>query len=213
MDHATSSRFRDLCRRAGVAGERAESAFRELIALYTEENRAYHNLSHIDRMLAWLDASGYQSDAVEFAIWFHDAIYEPLGSHNEAQSAQYFAAQIGSFVGGKLADDVERLVLATDPTRSRSGREDEDLIVDIDLSVLGSRPEAYQAYQTAVRREYFSVPDAEFSAGRRSILQSFLSHRIYATEFFCQLEEQARSNIKAELEALAPARCCDEKST
>ncbi|MEM0966240.1 MAG: phosphohydrolase [Verrucomicrobiota bacterium] len=153
-------------------------------------------------MLSWLDASGQHSDEIEFAIWFHDAIYDPLDSHNEAQSAQYFADRIGSFVGGKLTDDVERLVVATDPKRSRSGREDEDLIIDIDLSILGSEPEDYEAYQTAVRREYSSVPEAQFSAGRRSILQSFLCQRIYATEFFSQLEEQARSNIKGELEAL-----------
>ena len=205
MDHATPKRFNELCRRAGVADERAESAFQDLIARYSQDHRAYHNLSHIERMLSWLDASGHHSDAVEFAIWFHDAVYDPLGSHNEAQSARYFADQIGSFVGGKLAEDVERLVMATDPTRSRSGREDEDLIIDIDLSILGSKPEDYEAYQTAVRSEYSSVPDADFSAGRRSILQSFLSDRIYATEFFSQLEEQARSNIKEELGALEPA--------
>ncbi len=127
------------------------------MALYSEAKRAYHNLSHIDRMLSWLDRSGHHSDAVEFAIWFHDAVYEPLGSGNEAKSAQYFADHIGLFVGGKLAEDVERLVMATDPTLSRSGREDEDLIIDIDLSILGSKPEDYEAYQTAVRSEYSSV--------------------------------------------------------
>lgn len=199
MNHTTPTRFKKVCRRAGVADERAESIFSELVVFYSQEHRAYHNLSHIDRMLSWLDASGEATDSVEFAIWFHDAIYEPLSNHNEAKSAQYFTDHLGSFVGGKLVEDVERLIMATDPTRSRSGREDEDLIIDIDLSILGAPPEDYEAYQSAVRSEYSSVPDAEFFAGRSSILQCFLSQRIYATEFFGQLEEQARSNIKKEL--------------
>ena len=206
MDQATPRRFNEVCRRAGVADERAESVFRDLRALYSEEHRAYHNLTHVDRMLSWLDESGEASDPVELAIWFHDAIYDPLSSHNEAKSAQYFSDSLGLFIGGNLSEDVERLVMATDPTHSRSGREDEDLIIDIDLSILGSQPEDYDAYQAAVRSEYSSVPDAEFSAGRRSILQSFLSDRIYATEFFSQLEEQARSKIKGELGALEPTR-------
>lgn len=202
MNHATPRRFKEVCLRVAIDDEMAEGVFLDLMACYTDESRAYHNLSHIDRMLSWLDDSGGASDSVELAIWFHDAIYEPLGRHNEVKSAQYFAFRIGTFIGGKLAEDVQRLILATDPNRSRSGREDEDLIIDIDLSILGSPPQDYEAYRTAIRREFPSVSDPDFSAGRSLILQSFLSQEIYATEFFSRLEERARLNIKRELEIL-----------
>lgn len=36
--------------------------------------------------------------------------------------------------------------------------------------------------------------------------------QIYATEFFAQLEQQARSNIKHELETLEPARRGDQQA-
>lgn len=186
----------------GVNDERAQSVFTDLVRLYSEQHRRYHNLSHINRMLTWLDASGGNRDSIELAIWFHDAIYEPLGSHNEAKSAQYFAVHLGTFIGGRSAEDVQRLILATDPTRTRSGCKDEDLIIDIDLSILGSSPEDYEAYQAAIRSEYSAVSDSDFSEGRSSALKSFLSQPIYATEFFTHLEERARLNIKRELEVL-----------
>lgn len=87
MNYATSRRFNELSLRVGVIEEIAERVFDGLMELYSEENRAYHNLLHIDRMLSWLDESGEASDAVELAIWFHDAIYDPQGSQNEAKSA------------------------------------------------------------------------------------------------------------------------------
>ena len=206
MDHATPQRFTSVCERVGVTVERAHSVSGELIKRYYEKHRAYHNLSHIDRMLSWLDASGGGTDSIELAIWFHDAIYDPSGSHNEAKSVQYFTDHLGSFIGGHVAADVERLIMATDPTQSRSGTDDEDLIIDIDLSILGASPEAYDVYRSAIRSEYSAVPEIDFISGRRAILQSFLSQRIYATEFFSQLELQARSNIKNELESLIPTK-------
>ena len=205
MNYATSRRFNELSLRVGVIEEIAERVFDGLMELYSEENRAYHNLLHIDRMLSWLDESGEVSDAVELAIWFHDAIYDPRGSQNEAKSAQYFTDRFGSHIDDALGADVERLILATDPTRARSGQGDEDLIIDIDLSILGSSPKDYDIYRLSVRSEYSFVSDTDFSAGRSLILEGFLSQKIYATEFFSLLEGKARSNLKRELLILQAA--------
>ena len=205
MNHATPRRFNELSLRVGVIEEMAERVFGGLMALYSEENRAYHNLLHIDRMLSWLDESGEVSDAVELAIWFHDAIYNPRESQNEAKSAQYFTDRFGSHIDDALGADVERLILATDPTRARSGQGDEDLIIDIDLSILGSSPKDYDIYRLSVRSEYSFVSDTDFSAGRSLILEGFLSQKIYATEFFSLLESKARSNLKRELLILQAA--------
>jgi predicted metal-dependent HD superfamily phosphohydrolase len=202
MNHATPARFHELCRRVGVAEELAGKAFADLASLYAEEHRKYHNLSHIDRMLGWLDATGERNDSVELAIWFHDAVYDPLGKDNEAKSARYFTEHFGSSVSAPLKDDVERLILATDASRPRSGREDENLIIDIDLSILGASPEDYAAYRDAIRCEYAAVPEGKFIAGRAAILRRFLSQRIYTTGYFAKLEGQARMNILEEIESL-----------
>lgn len=186
----------------GVADEIAQKIYTELVGFYTEDHRKYHNLSHIDRMLGWMDATGESIDSLELAIWFHDVIYNPLGKHNEALSAAYFTEHLGSFISRQLADDVERLVMATDATRSRTGKDDENLIIDIDLSILGASPEDYEAYRNAIRYEYSAVPEGKFMEGRRSILLRFLSQKIYSTAYFEKLEKQARENIRHELERL-----------
>jgi predicted metal-dependent HD superfamily phosphohydrolase len=202
MNHATPSRFHELCRRVGVAGELAGKVFTDLANLYAEDHRKYHNMLHIDRMLGWLDAAGERNDSVELAIWFHDAVYDPFGGDNEAKSARYFTAHFGSSVSPSLKEDVERLISATDSTRPRSGREDENLIIDIDLSILGASPADYADYRDAIRCEYSAVPEVKFTAGRGSILRRFLSQRIYSTAFFEHLERQARANIQDELASL-----------
>src|SRR5262249_39345515 len=70
----------------------AGNIYEELARLYSSPNRAYHNLSHIDSLL---DLSGpfetrvQHYDAVRFAIWFHDAIYETARKDNEQRSADF----------------------------------------------------------------------------------------------------------------------------
>lgn len=199
MNHVTLERFTRLCRSVGLPSGRVSAVFADLVRHYSEPHRSYHNLAHIDRMLGWLDATGEGSDAVELAIWFHDVIYEPLGRENEAASARHFQDQVGQFIGAPTAAAVERLILATEPGRPRSGKQDEDLLIDIDLSVLGAVPEGYEAYRQAIRLEYAMVPKAKFAAGRAKVLRHFLSGRIYATGFFAKLERQARINLGREL--------------
>lgn len=207
MNFATPSRFHQICFRLGVPDEIAKIVHTELVSYYAEDHRKYHNLSHIDRMLGWLDRTGQSIDPVELAIWFHDAIYNPLGNDNEKLSVSYFSEQLGPYISSQLANDVERLILATDASRSRTGNDDENLIIDIDLSILGASPEDYTAYRESIRNEYSAVPEVKFIAGRRSILKHFLSQRIYSTAYFEKLEQQARVNIQQELELLDADEC------
>jgi len=126
----------------------AASAWVSLASHYTEAHRHYHNLTHIDRMLSYLDSVAPGHIAIELAIWFHDVIYNPLARDNEARSADFFVEQFGNTVTVSLAETVHRLIIATDPKRSRSGEADENLLIDIDLSILGSPPEYYEKYVT-----------------------------------------------------------------
>jgi predicted metal-dependent HD superfamily phosphohydrolase len=202
MEYATLQRFNKVCKRVGIPDEKVIVAGEFLFNCYSEAHRSYHNLFHIDRMLSLLDEAGGGFDSLELAIWFHDIIYNPTDGSNEEKSAQIFSDLLGSSIGRDLTSDVVRLIIATDPRKSRSGRNDEDLIIDIDLSILGSSPCDYELYRSAIRCEYSFVAEADFRAGRTSILRRFLTQSIYATEFFGKFEQQARSNIKNELSNL-----------
>ena len=204
MNFATAARFQELCHRVEISDPIATTVFAELVRHYGEEHRTYHNLTHIDRMLGWLDSVGENLDAIELAIWFHDVIYDPQGKDNEDKSAEFFRDGLGRAIPSSLADAVERLILATDLKRARSGREDENLMIDIDLSILGSSPGDYAAYRDAIRSEYAVVPEETFRTGRGAILRHFLSQPIYHTQSFQRLEPQARWNMQQELVSLEP---------
>jgi predicted metal-dependent HD superfamily phosphohydrolase len=199
---ATPQRFTEICCRVGVSLELARKSFDDLTAQYSGKHRSYHNLSHIDRMLSWFDVAANGSDSVELAIWFHDIIYEPRSDQNESDSALYFMDRFSSVIDEWVIDDVKRLIMATDLKCPRSGRSDEDLLIDIDWSILGAEPDTYEAYRSAIRHEYRFVSEVDFTVGRKRILQHFLSRPIYTTPLFSQLEPQARLNIENEIQNL-----------
>ena len=83
-------------------------------------------------------------------------------------------------------------------------RRDCALFLDMDLSILGSTPDLFAAYEDAVRREYGWVPDALWREGRRKVLQGFLDRpAIYASpQFRASHEAAAHANLMRSLERL-----------
>lgn len=74
---------------------------------------------------------------------------------------------------------------------------DEKLIVDIDLSILGRSPETYNQFESWIRKEYKLVPTLIYRKKRKEILTNFLERdRIYSHDYFyVKLENNARANI------------------
>lgn len=89
-----SKRFLKLWQSVGAVGD-PRIPFADLQARYSEPWRAYHTLVHIEAMFAEYDQVchfdfGNDSVAVEFAIWYHDAVYHPRDKENERKSASLF---------------------------------------------------------------------------------------------------------------------------
>lgn len=194
-------RLEKLCRAYGAPDETAASLFEQLKVHYEGPSRHYHNSSHIDWMLQHLDQTKVKSDAIEFAIWFHDVIYDPTKDDNEKQSAKFFETLTSSFLPDQLRIRVIALILATDPRQSSSNPE-EHLLCDIDLSILGAPPAIYDQYAINIKEEYDHVPSELFRKGRAAVLQNFLHSPIYQTKDFLELEDPARANLKREISRL-----------
>jgi len=99
-------------------------------------------------------ALAYQPAAVEMAIWFHDAIYDPRAADNEERSAELARLYLAEArVSVAFQDSVARLVLAT---KQHDGSLDPDapLMVDIDLSIFGQPAERFWQYEEQIRGEY-----------------------------------------------------------
>ena len=168
--------------------------------MYSEPHRHYHNSQHIADCLGEFDrarllASG--PTAVELAIWFHDAVYDPRAADNEERSAGLAGDWLRkSRAAVVLVKSVEELILATkshDVTLHR----DAPLLVDVDLSILGQAPKRFWEYERQIREEYSWVAADIFATKRAEILQQFLARpQIYNMEMFHQmLEAQARINL------------------
>lgn len=176
----------------------------KLIAAYTEPHRAYHTRQHLEECLTRLrEVRGMCShpDEVELALWYHDAIYAPRRSDNETRSADWLvkiANQIS--VPVTVIGRMRELVLATRHDAIPAGI-DAQILVDIDLSILGASAQRFDEYERQVRKEYRWVPLLLYRSQRARILESFVKRpRIYSTEFhFNMLESKAHENITRSL--------------
>jgi predicted metal-dependent HD superfamily phosphohydrolase len=133
---------------------------------------------------------------------FHDSIYDPTRTDNEAQSALLAEKSLKRLsVAPPLIESVVNIILATQ--NHQAGDPDEALFLDADLSILGAEPKTYQTYARAIRQEYAWVPRVLFWERRAAVLQKFLSReRIYQTKTFAHLEQPTRENLECELLAL-----------
>ncbi|HEY3475041.1 MAG TPA: hypothetical protein VGK56_10560, partial [Anaerolineales bacterium] len=129
---------------------------------------------------------------------FHDAVYDPGRSDNEQRSAEWAAKVIDESglnpqVAGRVADSIH----ATRHHGEVLGA-DAQLLVDVDLSILGRDPAVFWRYEENIRKEYAWVPEDLFRQERLSILKRFLErpHVYYHHEFREKFEEQARMNLE-----------------
>lgn len=178
----------------------------DLVKMYGEPHRHYHTLRHISRCLQELTEARSHADhplEVELALWFHDAVHDPRRSDNEEASARYARETLRKLVKKERLERVTSLILSTrhaEPPKTN----DEKIIVDIDLAILGSTPDEYREYEEDIRREYGWVPENRFRAGRAELLARFLAreHIYYTDHFREKYEENARANLSHSISKL-----------
>ncbi len=114
----------------------APSLLLDLTRRYCEPQRHYHTLEHIADML-FRGRELELSDEQIYAIWYHDAIYDPRSTTNEEDSAALAIDALRS-IGWDAArtEHVARMILDTKthtPTVPGSAE-----VIDLDLSSIAS---------------------------------------------------------------------------
>ena len=185
--------------------------FEKLIQAYSSRDRFYHNLTHIHSCFSIFDQTKFLAaypEEVELAIWFHDAVYDAGRDDNEQKSAEWAGKVISqSGLGSGVAKKVCGLILAT-RHRAEVWDTDAQLMVDVDLSILGADPENFWQYEENIRKEYARVPDGLFRSRRTEILRSFLNREYiyYHKQYRGMFEEKARFNLKQAVAKLLGVR-------
>ncbi len=185
----------------------------DLRRCYAEPQRHYHTWAHIEALLLLFEeVRGQLSDAaaVEAALYYHDAVYDPQAADNEAQSAALLRRDCAGVVAEESLEAAALLVEATarhDPPPDLAGAalEDARLFLDMDLSILAAPWPVFSAYEGAIRQEYAFVEEAAYRHGRRRVLKSFLQReRLYLSAHFDpRLDKPARENLRRSLSALS----------
>ena len=213
-----------------------EAAFVDLERRYSEPSRYYHTMEHI-RAVEWavhqllaplsLPATNWDSNwrltlwpalpgtnrlaqpAPYLAAILHDVIYDTHAHNNEELSAEYADGVLKNLgVPDEVREEVSRLILLT--KIHEAPREDlrACALIDADLAILSTDQRTYDAYATAIRREYEWVPEADYRAGRAKVLRQFLARPcIYHNEEWQERREpMARANLTRELASLEGSR-------
>ncbi|MCU0750627.1 MAG: hypothetical protein MUF13_13880 [Akkermansiaceae bacterium] len=205
-----ASRWNQLCENAKID---PHSGWTAIATAYGDPVRAYHNLHHIADCLCLLDQyAGLAADpvAIEFAIWFHDIVYDPRAADNEERSADRAVEFLSTT---PHAAKVAELIMAT-KHGTHDLSDDAALICDIDLSILGRAPAEYAAYAAAIRLEYAWVPPPQYAEGRSRVLDGFLKRpALFNYQVFQQrFEAAARANLTWELGELAAELPCQTQA-
>lgn len=184
------------------------AGFDTIVTRYTEAHRYYHTLEHLESLLQLQEkyaAAITDPDTLQFAIFFHDLIYNVKQSDNEEKSATAAADFLQQLpYPATRTTSVTAYIRATKNHQHTNGDTDLDHFLDFDLAILGASAGAYQTYTQQIRKEYAIYPNLLYKPGRRKVLQHFLAlPAIYKTAAFReQYEEAARKNLAAELETL-----------
>lgn len=193
-------RFLAAWRSVGAPDASADAAFDAVVAHYAVPERAYHNLSHIIAALDALDAVREQlvhPAEARLALWFHDAVYDPRRTDNEAASASLARQVLGG--AGVNQEVVARIAAMIMDTRHDAPASSSDgaFVADADLATLGADDDTFDRYDAAIRQEYAFVPEATYRPARKALLERFLAREaIYQTEpFRRRYEAAARRNI------------------
>jgi len=185
------------CHHAPLALPPATEAL--LAAAYAEPQRAYHTAAHITELLRWFDVVAddvgwHDPAAVYHAILFHDAVYDPTRSDNEARSAELARTHGAS-------DRACELILLTAQHGKLAAVFDADAahFLDADVAILAADPAAFAAYDAGIAFEYRHVPPDAYRTGRAAFLQSMLARpRIFLSDYFyTRLEAAARRNLSS----------------
>lgn len=199
-------------------GEAAQAWFARLTGAdaYGGATRHYHNLDHLVHGLAeiraWAantGAAAADADLVRAAFWFHDAHYGhgPAAVSNEEASAQLWLGSGLEPEAGRAAE-VATLIRATDHLQGgHVAHPLKEILLGVDLAILGQDEEVYAHYARGIRAEYGHVPEERYGKQRAGVLEHLrgkaYAGTLYADPWFAeQYNEPAIVNMTRELARL-----------
>lgn len=199
---------------ATASREVSQSVGTDLAQRWMAPERHFHNLEYLKTLLENVDILSEQArdvDAIRLAGWYHGAIFdvsEAAVGRGEAglnvlSSADYAAGSLAEL--GVSEPQIEKITELIRGLHRHQAVDDIDaqVLSDADLCILAADPQEYLEYLRAIRREYAAYDEARFISARGKVVASLLNRpQLFWTHGAAGWEEQARENLRAELERL-----------
>ena len=179
-----------------------------LMAAYSQPGRFYHGVPHLEHVLNLYDeveaGPGWEYPLeVRLALAFHDFICVPGAKDNENKSAEVARRTINEFYTdggvdiGHVCDMIE-MTACHGSTLLQYCINDEKMMFDVDMAILGGSPGVFAEYEDNIAAEYSIFPVELYKAGRKQFLEGLLlNESIYLSLYFRdKLEKKARNNIE-----------------
>jgi predicted metal-dependent HD superfamily phosphohydrolase len=198
-------RWQALAADFGLDRAKSQAVVEDLLAQYSQSQRHYHGVAHIVSMLEGFDAvkaDFEQPLAAALAIFFHDVIYDPSRHDNEEQSAKKMQDLLGGLVDRTRLEIAGRSIEAT-RQHVLTPSHDTNLLLDLDMAILGQPWPVYERYAIGVMQEYLPVyGELAYRHGRRTLfLEPTIAHgTVFLTRVFEALNPQAIDNMGREAE-------------
>lgn len=187
-----------------------------LKARYGEPQRHYHTWAHVEALLSLFEThQGLVRDPtrVLWAIYWHDAIYDPRANDNEARSAALLRVDAADTLPADKIAQIQTMIMATAKHEQPAGMgfdlaADCAVFLDFDLSILAAPQAEFDRYEEDIRKEYEFVSDETFAQVRCGILKRFLERpKLYFSPLLSRAWEQpARANLARSIAKLARAQ-------
>ncbi len=187
---------------------------------YGGASRHYHNRDHLVHGLTeirvWAANTGCDQsniDILKKAFWFHDAVYQQHAAGTQSDEDASAALWQGSGLEGGLTHALAAaasadLIRATDHfQQSMITHPLKNIMLGVDLAILGQDDAIYDGYARAIRAEYQHVPEQIYQENRCKALKHFHGkaqlQQLYEDSYFCeQYNERAMQNLAREIALL-----------
>jgi predicted metal-dependent HD superfamily phosphohydrolase len=183
----------------------------DLVQRYSEPHRKYHKLEHIAIIFQLATAHGIKlSIPQQLAIWYHDAIYCVTTSlENEIRSAELMKQAIkpncNCWLSDQIVERASNIIIATKWHRSEDN--ETQVVLDLDLAMLGFDWDDYAFATDQIRQEYGERfnDDREWAKQRLIFVQRMLNrNKIYYTSWARDCyEEKAQQNLLKERDEIS----------
>jgi len=166
---------------------------------YLEPHRYWHGLQHPMTMIQW--GGSYLTRAQFWAIWYHDAIWNPLALDNEKQSADLFVSDLDDELTPDEVRTGEQIIYDTQEHEPHIDQS--RLVLDLDIYAMAQAPDRYHQYAADIRAEFAMVPWETYREKRLEFLRKMLNReKLFFTDMFKGLESMAQENIRREIPQL-----------